>query len=98
MPRGTKDDARIGGIVADRVGDDPRLPRGGIGAQDARIKDFQRRADMVGRRQNIGPRHPFARQGCLHDKGNLCLDPRLDEPPLRHHRPVGKQHVIHQNA
>ncbi len=91
-------DACIGGIVADRISDDPRCACRGVFAQDAGVEDFERWRDIVCGCDHVFARHFRAANGVLHDKGDLSLHAGLDETALWDGRAGFEQHVIKQNT
>ena len=89
--RVAKNDPGIGRIVRDGVENNPLRAGVGIGAENARVENFQRRRHMIGRGDHIRGGRIRTGQVLLHDEGDFCLDPRLNEatgwnlPPLSKH-------------
>ena len=70
----------------------------GIDALDARVQDFQRRHDEIGRVEHVEHGAIGAREALAHDEGEFGFHARGDEAIGRHEPAIGKEHVVEQHA
>ena len=67
-------------------------------SERVRESTAQRCSDKARRGSHRRPDPSVAADGLFHHKGNLRLDPRLDETPIRDRTVVFESHVIKQDA
>ena len=90
--------ACICGIVADCVQYGARLAALRILPNDARVKNFKRRCDVIGCIDHILSTQMSAPKWRFEHKGNLSLDTGLDEAIFGHKPVMVKQHIIKENS
>ena len=91
-----EDDPGVGGEVRDRVEDLAHCLVVAVELLDPGIDDLERRADVLGRGEDVEHADAGPAQRLAEDEGELDLDPRRDEARDRNVAALGEEHVVHQ--